>query len=862
MANNTQELIKGFIEESAEGFSEIENDLIEIESNPENLDIINSIFRVMHTIKGTAGFLKLDEISKLSHVIESIFDMIRCERLKITPSMMDEILPAIDLLKKMVFELLKPAKSEYNLARTIDSLLEIAAIGQDPLNETQNESIKVDEKDLEDPSVDSSPTRDQDTANETIINQFNHSVVNLPQSTRKDFVIEIEEHLATIEVNLLNLEKNPDHSEAIDTIFRSIHSVKGTSDYVNLEIITNISHKLETIFDQIRKGKQKYTDDLADVTLKAVDIISRFNSSIKNDIACPVFSVVRTINQLDSLLSKSSIPTPQATAPLTADTLINAFRNISVQQMLIIHHLGENFISNTLEEKELPILHRSIRTLKNIANNVGARKVVNLTTKMEDLLIPLLTGEKPDPHHPMFFRKLEDQLREEITSLNKTDAETFAEITREQDIEETEPEEPVEEEAPEDTPTPEETETPSLQPEAEQSKTTRIDSERLDMFMNLIGELIIAKNSFSHTLSSLADGYIPTDLMQELKAVESSFNRISQNLQRNLMDIRLVPVKNVFQKIPRIVRDISRKTKKSIQLQMIGEDTEIDKYIVEMIGDPLIHIVRNCCDHGIEPPDVREDQGKPATGNIILKARQMRNNVLIEVIDDGVGLNTNKILELALERGLVSHEKAVTLQRKAIHNFIFAPGFSTAREITDISGRGVGMDVVNTNIKRINGSVDIESTEGQGTQVTLMLPLTLAVIDALLVVDNGQKYAVPLDAVKETVEVREEQIQILNQKEVIDLRGEVIGISRLSDLLELDRTYSDPDEVLSMVLLQSGNQVLGILVDNLFTQEEIVVKPLQRYLAKITGLSGSAILGNGEIILILDPLELINLAAQ
>ena len=274
-----------------------------------------------------------------------------------------------------------------------------------------------------------------------------------------------------------------------------------------------------------------------------------------------------------------------------------------------------------------------------------------------------------------------------------------------------------------------------------------------------------------------------------------------------------------------------------------------------------MHIVRNCCDHGIESVNERKNSGKPETGNIILRASHLGSAIAIDILDDGKGIDTERVRQLAIVKGMISREKAETLDKKAINNFIFHPGFSTASKVTDISGRGVGMDVVITNIKKIHGTVEVESDIGHGTQVRLLLPLTLAVVDALLVMNNGQKYAIPLEAVKETVEIKERDLQMLKKKEAVNLRGDIIGISRLSALLEMQEKPKHPDNVLSVVFLQAGARVIGIVVDDLSNQQEIVVKPLQKYLANIPGISGSTILGNGEIILILDPAELIDLAS-
>jgi two-component system, chemotaxis family, sensor kinase CheA len=861
MSSPNDDMIRGFIQESTESFDLIENDLIAIESDPENLNIINRIFRVMHTIKGTAGFLKLDDIGKLAHRIESIFDKVRREELTITPEKMDQLLPAIDLLKKMVFELTGEERSEYQLDQAFEDLQRLIY----PNASVESPSAVAGEQ-SEVPAAGAVPTGvDPDVA---AVEAFKTAASAITPEIRDDFVFEVEEHFSTIESNLLVLEKNPTDIDAVDEVFRAIHSVKGTADYVSLSSITGLSHRIETIFDQIRKRQRTYTDELADTILKAFDALQTLVALLKPDAANKTVTIGQVCRDLDRYLAvpAGSTSQPEATAQNGAtEGLRNAFRRIGEQQIKVIRGLGEGFTRQDLTDTELSSLQRSIRTLKNIANNVEARSVSRLTAEMETLVLAAITGKATEVDIPARFVELQAALDTALNQIDRDgiDTESQAVIDTEStetgmlapenglsDLSGLAPSKPI---APAE---------PSALGKAESITTTRVDSERLDVFMNLVGELIITRNSLGHVLNRFADQPVPSGMLQELKTVEGAINRISSSLQTALMDMRLIPVRNAFQKIPRIVRDIARRTGKKIQLQLIGEDTYIDKSIIEMIGDPLIHIVRNSCDHGIESGPVRLAAGKPETGSIVLKASRLRSNVVIEIIDDGAGLDTERIRRLAVSRGLISPEKAEMLDRKAVHHFIFSPGFTTAGEITEISGRGVGMDVVSTNIKKINGSVDIESTEGRGTQVTLLLPLTLAIINVLTVIDGGRKYAIPLDAIRETVEIQERDIRPVKQKQAINLRGEIIGVSRLSDLLETESLPVDDDRMRSVVLLQSGTRVIGLIVDDLDAQQEIVVKPLQRYLSNIIGINGSAILGDGEVILILDAMELLGLAAR
>ncbi len=856
MADDLNDMIQGFVEESHEAFDDIENDLLTIESNPEDLSIVNGIFRVMHTIKGTAGFLNLDDIGKLSHKIESIFDMIRREEIKITSDIMDTLLPSIDLLKLMVFELLEKNKSEYNLESTLSALQKLTRSAH---AEEAIDSSKPAEKP---PRIKTVRIRQPDTH----LSEFKSILDTVSPQLKSDFVVEAEEHLETIEENLLILEQNPENKSSINEVFRAIHSIKGTSDYVDLKTITQISHKLETIFDQIRKGSQNYDNDLADVILKGIDILRTLVFMLKTDDISTVIQIDDVVRQLEKLIIPKPEPVEKQRQVLTTSSdSLDAFKNITSQQLLVIQHLGTNFLEDSLEPEELMVLLRSVRTLKDGADKIGIKSIVILSTKIESIISAVINENKELYEITDIYQDLSQQLINEVENLNKSTDDTAqsSQEPLETPPEKIEPAKPLHFAKTDIVEQKEQRDELKVQAFTKDStiKTMRVDSSRLDTFMNLIGELIITRNSYSHTISELTDQKLQTELLQELKSMEANFSRISEDLQATLMEIRLLPVKSVFQKIPRIIRDISRKKNKKIQLQILGENTEIDKSIIEMIGDPLVHIIRNCCDHGIETVEERIIAGKQEEGNIILKASHLGSAISIDIMDDGAGIDTQKVLQLAIEKGMVSQEKAQTLDNKTINNFIFHPGFSTAEEVTDISGRGVGMDVVITNIKKIHGSVDVESERGHGTQVKLLLPLTLAVVDSLLIFDNRQKYAIPLEAVKETIEIRESELQILKQKEAINLRGDIIGVSRLSSLLGIDSVKTDEDRVLSVVFLQAGSRVIGIVVDDLLNQQEIVVKPLQRYLANIPGISSSTILGNGEIILILDPAELIELAS-
>ncbi|MCL1985057.1 MAG: chemotaxis protein CheA, partial [Betaproteobacteria bacterium] len=397
------------------------------------------------------------------------------------------------------------------------------------------------------------------------------------------------------------------------------------------------------------------------------------------------------------------------------------------------------------------------------------------------------------------------------------------------------------------------------------SSTIRVDHEKLDHLMNLIGELIINRNRYSLIARQLEDGGEGTsinEIAQSLSETTYAMARISDDLQDTIMKVRMVPVSSVFSRFPRLVRDLSRKSGKEVDLVVEGDETELDKSVVEVIGDPLVHLIRNAVDHGVEHEADRIAKGKPAKGKVVLRAYHKGNSVAIEIEDDGKGIDPEKMREVAVRKGILGMEEARQLDDREAMELIFAPGFSSAETITDISGRGVGMDVVRTNIKNLKGSVSIASEVDKGARFTLSLPLTLAIIDALMINVSGEMYAIPLDAVSETTKIESARLTDMKGRKAVTLRGEVLGIVELAEMLSLPKSYEELPEVLSVVVIHDNERRLGLVVDRLLERQEIVIKPLGAYLGDLKGISGATIMGDGSVILILDPHEVYLMATS
>lgn len=394
------------------------------------------------------------------------------------------------------------------------------------------------------------------------------------------------------------------------------------------------------------------------------------------------------------------------------------------------------------------------------------------------------------------------------------------------------------------------------------TSSIRVDYEKLDHLMNLIGELLINRNRYAMITKNLESNPSEVDIVsvaQDLSETTYAMSRVSDDLQDTLMKVRMLPVSSVFTRFPRLVRDLSRKVNKEIELIFEGEETELDKSIIEAINDPLMHLIRNSVDHGIEDAETRKARGKSATGHVTLRAYHKGNSVVIEIEDDGQGIDPDKMREVAVRKGIISQDEAKALTDREAIELIFAPGFSSAEVVTDISGRGVGMDVVRTNIKNLKGNVTVHTVKNQGTRFTLSLPLTLAIIEALMIKMGDQTYAIPLDAVATTTKLESNILTSINGRNAVTLRGEVLGIVDLGELLDLPETVNN--DIISVVILQDSDRRIGLVVNQLLDRQEIVIKPLGMYLNNIQGLSGASIMGDGSVVLILDPHEIYTMAS-
>ncbi len=831
------DIILEFVAESLEHLEGIDRQLMEYEDNPENMDLINSIFRAIHSIKGSSGFLQFDDINQLSHRMETLLDQLRKKERDFSQEIMDLLLESCDMLKLLVEEISKQMDNKIDVAATSDN---------EKLSAIHKELDRLLDKDVREQEP---PQKDNTAPPEAAPMQSASTGYTVSQKLLEDFQVEAGERLESCERGLIRLSEKTNDIEAINAVFRDMHSIKGTSSYLGLTDISKLAHTAESMLEIIRRRDAvMVSDDELDLLFEALDLL-RDMAAEPGAPSEKAHVLAEKIEKKKNNLEKDKESSSKKAAPLPTIDPLSIFLDAAEQHISALKECVAGKNDGKDNDGKVDIMFRAVHSLKSSARYMGFERVETLSATLESMLDSVRNKEiEPGP---AIFDFVADTVKDIEKALVDIESNGKNET----------PSPPVHNcKAP--APAPEKQAlSPSAKQQAASPKTMRVNQALLDTFMNLVGELIVTRNAFSHIERKLETGDQEKDeAVKELRSASLSVTRISEEMQRTVMEMRMVPIRNVFQKFPRMVRDITRKNGKQVRIMLQGEDTEIDKGIAEDLADPLVHIIRNAVDHGVETPDERKRAGKTENGTIILRAAHEGNFIIVEVLDDGRGINTEAVLDKAIEKGLTDREHADSLTHEEICSFIFHPGFSTAQEITDISGRGVGMDVVMTNLKKLKGNVQVTSERGQGTRVRLEVPLTLALVDALLLQAADQTFAMPLEAVAETVKVRHSGLKSLMDKKAIALRGEVVPVAELAGLIGVSHEQKNAGSELTLIILKQGDSRLGLVVDRIQRREEIVVKPLADYLAAIPGLAGASILGDGRSILILEPAELIALA--
>ncbi|WP_367696407.1 chemotaxis histidine kinase/response regulator CheAY2 [Helicobacter pylori] len=642
------------------------------------------------------------------------------------------------------------------------------------------------------------------------------------QEIMEDFLIEAFEMNEQLDQDLVELEHNPEDLDLLNRIFRVAHTIKGSSSFLNLNILTHLTHNMEDVLNRARKGEIKITPDIMDVVLCSIDLM------------------------------KTLLVTIRDTGSDTNNGKENEIEE-AVKQLQAI--TSQNLEGAKERTKETPKEEAKEEIKEKAKEEVKANKAPTAENSASDN--PL--ADEPDLDYAnMSAEEVEAEIERLLNKRQEADKERRAQ--KKQEAKPKQEVAPTKEAHKTETPKAPKTETKAkAKADTEENKapsigveqTVRVDVRRLDHLMNLIGELVLGKNRLIRIYSDVEERYDGEKFLEELNQVVSSISAVTTDLQLAVMKTRMQPVGKVFNKFPRMVRDLSRELGKSIELIIEGEETELDKSIVEEIGDPLIHIIRNSCDHGIEPLEERRRLNKPETGKVQLSAYNEGNHIVIKISDDGKGLDPVMLKEKAIEKGVISERDAEGMSDREAFNLIFKPGFSTAKVVSNVSGRGVGMDVVKTNIEKLNGIIEIDSEVGVGTTQKLKIPLTLAIIQALLVGVQEEYYAIPLSSVLETVRISQDEIYTVDGKSVLRLRDEVLSLVRLSDIFKVDAILESNSDVY-VVIIGLADQKIGVIVDYLIGQEEVVIKSLGYYLKNTRGIAGATVRGDGKITLIVD----------
>lgn len=688
------------------------------------------------------------------------------------------------------------------------------------------------------------------------------------------FLDESKEHLQNLNEQILILEKEPENSDTINEIFRAAHSLKGMAGTMGFKRMQRLTHDMENVFSEVRNEKLKVTAGMVDILFQCLDAIEGYISIIQETADEGTEDNEAIIKELNDILAgkiggeseaeevaseeTSDNKQAESTDTKSSHMVVTEFEKHAFDEAA---EKGLNIYAIDVHVDETCVLKaaRAFLVFKALEESGEIVKSVPSTQDIEDekfdfdFSVTFITAEKLDT----IIAKIKEvsEIKEAVGAVidhnqvkvegdDKDKQNKEAEQVQEEKVKETKPAVASQKET---------KQAPAKAAPGKQSpskpvvnRSVRVDIEKLDVLVNLVSELIIAKNGLV-SVSESDSVHNTQGFNEQIEYLE----RVTTNLHESVMKVRMVPIESVVNRFPRMIRDLSKKLNKKMELYMSGEDTELDRTVIDEIGDPLMHLLRNSADHGLESAEIRAERGKPETGSIFLDAYQDGNNVIIEVRDDGNGIDVNKVRNKALERGTITPEQAEGMSDKDIVDLLFKPSFSTAEKISDVSGRGVGLDVVKTKIEALGGDVEVKTVYGEGSTFIIRLPLTLAIIQALMVEVGNEKYAISLGSIQTIEDVQVSDIKYVETKEVIHLRGTVIPLIRLADVLDVPDKKED-GESLTVVIVTKGDKQAGIVVDSLIGQQEIVIKSLGKFININKIISGATILGDGEVALIVD----------
>ncbi|MCM1253280.1 MAG: chemotaxis protein CheA [Clostridium sp.] len=720
------------------------------------------------------------------------------------------------------------------------------------------------------------------------------------------FLDETNEHLQNLNTQILSLEQEPDNMDTINEIFRAAHSLKGMSGTMGYKRMQTLTHDMENVFSEVRNGNITVKANMIDILFQCLDALEEYNTNIRESSDEGTNDNEPLIKQLNQILkgedAAQDAPSEEAAAPAetkeeaktetaasaeSADNGAKKWMNINLGDsekavLTEAKNQGKKIYGMTVSVQESCILKaaRAFLVFKAVEefgeivhSEPSAQDIEDERFDLDFSLIVVADAELDKViQAAKNVSEIEDVVGDVYTMTKQAasaepekaeEAKEEAEAAKTEESTQVAKTESVKEKPAKAQPAaaaappanaPQPAGKSDKKPAANKpvvNRTVRVDIEKLDNLMNLVSELIIAKNSLV-SASAAVEGNASTEVNDQIEYLES----VTTSLHESVMKVRMVPIESVVTKFPRMIRDLSKKLDKKMELYMSGEETELDRTVVDEIGDPLMHLLRNSADHGLESAEVRKERGKPEVGSIFLDAYQDGNNVVIEVRDDGNGIDTEAVKNKGIERGVITPEQAEMMNEKEIIDLLFNAGFSTAKTVSDVSGRGVGLDVVKSKIEALSGEVEVKTKLGEGSTWIIRLPLTLAIIQALMVVIGDEKYAISLSSIQTIEDIAPEEVKLVQNKEVIHLRDLVIPLIRLNDILDIESS-KDPNENLIVVIVKKGDKLAGLVVDELIGQQEIVIKSMGKYINKSKLISGATILGDGEVALILDANALI-----
>jgi two-component system chemotaxis sensor kinase CheA len=695
------------------------------------------------------------------------------------------------------------------------------------------------------------------------------------------FLDESKEHLQTLSDQIMELEQNPENMDTINEIFRAAHSLKGMAGTMGYKRMQTLTHDMENVFSEVRNGTFKVKPEMIDILFKCLDALEEYVNNIQQTTEEGTNDNQDLIDALNSILknngevvaggggaapAQEAAPAAQAAPAEDAGAKRERWQDIKLndtEKMLIEKASSEGLkiygLTVYVEEQCVLKAARAFLVFKALEKHgeiiVSSPTAQDIEDERFELTFSLIIISESPKDEIIAAVKSVSEIEEAFCAEYSATAPAPAAAAPEKKAE-TKPAEVKAETKPAPAPTkpapssakPAAAAKPAAKPVV--NRTVRVDIEKLDSLMNLVSELIIAKNSL---IAATAESGVGGAVNEQIEYLES----VSTNLHESVMKVRMVPIESVVAKFPRMIRDLSKKLDKKMELYMSGEDTELDRTVVDEIGDPLMHMLRNSADHGLEPNDVRVANGKPEVGSIFLDAYQDGNNVVIAVKDDGGGIDVEAVRNKAIERGTITEDQAETMSEKEVIDLLFLPSFSTAKKVSDVSGRGVGLDVVKSKIESLSGEVEVKNHFGEGSEWIIRLPLTLAIIQALMVVIGDEKYAIALGSIQTIEDVLPSDIKLVQNKEVIHIRGTVIPIIRLNKVLDINPREDEGTKNMTVIIVKKGDKLAGLVVDELIGQQEVVIKSMGKYIKVPKMISGATILGNGDVALILDTNALI-----